>query len=194
MSEARARAVLIRADDQFRQGRPLVTPVPPQDPWVQVAEVLRLIRTGEAQTRPELADATSLGRNVVTLRVQAAHELGRGQPAWRRGAAEGDGGGRQAVLASMGGRARGVPDGLQRCGDPGRRGFFTPPAGMLLRRDAARSWPALALSPAASRADCSTACTSSGQVAVSFDQRGFAFASNTAMLDARGSSERTSCA
>ncbi len=47
---------------------------------MQVAEVLRLIRTGEAQTRPELADATSLGRNVVTLRVQAAQELGLVQP------------------------------------------------------------------------------------------------------------------
>jgi predicted NBD/HSP70 family sugar kinase len=47
---------------------------------VQVAEVLRLIRTGEAQTRPELADATGLGRNVVTLRIQAAQELGLVQP------------------------------------------------------------------------------------------------------------------
>ncbi len=57
-----------------------MTPIAPQDPWVQVAEVLRLIRTGEAQTRPELADATSLGRNVVTLRIQAAQELGLVQP------------------------------------------------------------------------------------------------------------------
>ncbi|MGC3995359.1 MAG: ROK family protein [Propionicimonas sp.] len=50
-------------------------PVSPQDPWVQVAEVVRLIRTGEAQTRPELADATRLGRNIITQRVQAAQEL-----------------------------------------------------------------------------------------------------------------------
>lgn len=52
----------------------------PQDPWVQVSEVLRLIRTGEAQTRPEIADATRLGRNVVTLRIQAAQELGLVRP------------------------------------------------------------------------------------------------------------------
>jgi predicted NBD/HSP70 family sugar kinase len=57
-----------------------VSPVPPQDPWVQVAEILRLIRTGEAQTRPELADATGLGRNVVTLRIQAALDLGLVRP------------------------------------------------------------------------------------------------------------------
>ena len=47
---------------------------------MQVAEVLRLIRSGEAQTRPELADATGLGRNVVTLRIQAAQELGLVRP------------------------------------------------------------------------------------------------------------------
>ena len=54
--------------------------VSPQDPWVQVAEVVRLIRTGEAQTRPELAEATRLGRNVITLRIQAAQDLGLVEP------------------------------------------------------------------------------------------------------------------
>ena len=54
--------------------------ISPQDPWAQVAEVLRLIRSGEAQTRPELSDATRLGRNVMTLRVQAAQDLGLVQP------------------------------------------------------------------------------------------------------------------
>lgn len=54
--------------------------VSPQDPWGQVAEVIRLIRSGEAQTRPELADATRLGRNIVTQRVQAAAELGLVRP------------------------------------------------------------------------------------------------------------------
>lgn len=52
----------------------------PQDPWVQVSEILRLIRNGDAQTRPELADATRLGRNVITLRIQAAADLGLIQP------------------------------------------------------------------------------------------------------------------
>jgi len=52
----------------------------PQDPWVQVSEILRLIRSGDAQTRPELADATRLGRNVITLRIQAAAELGLIRP------------------------------------------------------------------------------------------------------------------
>ncbi|WP_194793310.1 ROK family protein [Raineyella fluvialis] len=52
-----------------------MAPVPAQDPWAQVSEILRLIRTGHAQTRPELADATRLGRNVITLRIQAAEEL-----------------------------------------------------------------------------------------------------------------------
>lgn len=52
----------------------------PQDPWVQVSEILRLIRSGDAQTRPELADATRLGRNVITLRIQAASDLGLIQP------------------------------------------------------------------------------------------------------------------
>ena len=55
-------------------------PVSPQDPWVQVAEVVRLIRSGEAQTRPELADATRLGRNVITLRIQSAQDLGLVEP------------------------------------------------------------------------------------------------------------------
>lgn len=57
-----------------------MSPVSPQDPWVQVAEVVRLIRRGEAQTRPELADATRLGRNVITQRIQAAQDLGLVQP------------------------------------------------------------------------------------------------------------------
>ena len=52
----------------------------PQDPWLQVAEVVRLIRRREAQTRPELADATRLGRNVITQRIQAAQDLGLVQP------------------------------------------------------------------------------------------------------------------
>lgn len=54
--------------------------VSPQDPWAQVAEVLRLVRSGEAQTRPELSDVTRLGRNVITLRVQSAQDLGLLQP------------------------------------------------------------------------------------------------------------------
>lgn len=57
-----------------------MVPVLPRDPWAQVAEVIRLIRTGEAETRPELADATRLGRNIVTLRIEAAAELGLIQP------------------------------------------------------------------------------------------------------------------
>ncbi len=55
-------------------------PISPQEPWAQVSEVLRLIRSGEAQTRPELADAAGLGRNVITLRIQAAESLGLIQP------------------------------------------------------------------------------------------------------------------
>ncbi len=47
---------------------------------MQVSEILRLIRSGEAQTRPELADATRLGRNVITLRIQAAADLGLIKP------------------------------------------------------------------------------------------------------------------
>lgn len=55
-------------------------PVSPQDPWVQVAEVARLIRNGTAQTRPELADATRLGRNVITQRIRTAQEVGLVRP------------------------------------------------------------------------------------------------------------------
>jgi len=57
-----------------------VYPVSPQDPWVQVSEVIRLIRSGEAQTRPELADATRLGRNIITQRIQAAQDIGLVRP------------------------------------------------------------------------------------------------------------------
>jgi predicted NBD/HSP70 family sugar kinase len=57
-----------------------VYPVSPQDPWVQLAEILRLVRTGEAQTRPELADATRLGRNIDAQRIQHAQELGLLRP------------------------------------------------------------------------------------------------------------------
>ncbi|MCV2394391.1 ROK family protein [Actinotalea sp. M2MS4P-6] len=76
--------------------------VPPQDPWAQVAEVVRLIRGGEAQTRPELADVTRLGRNVISQRVQAAHDLGLVRPS-------GD-------MRSRGGRAADV---WEFCGDAG---------------------------------------------------------------------------
>jgi predicted NBD/HSP70 family sugar kinase len=58
-----------------------VTVVGSQDPWFQVSEIVRLIRTQKAQTRPELVDATRLGRNVVTLRLKAAHQLGLIAPA-----------------------------------------------------------------------------------------------------------------
>ena len=60
-----------------------------QDPWVQVSEVVRLIRTGKAQTRPELADATRLGRNVISQRIQTAQDLGLVEPS---GAARSRGG------------------------------------------------------------------------------------------------------
>lgn len=50
--------------------------VSPSDPWAQVAEIVRLVRNGDAQTRPELADATRLGRNVITQRIQEAQEIG----------------------------------------------------------------------------------------------------------------------
>ncbi len=52
----------------------------PQDSWAQVAEVVRLVRAGEAQTRPELSDATRLGRNLITIRVQSAQDLGLLRP------------------------------------------------------------------------------------------------------------------
>ncbi len=64
--------------------------------------------------------------------------------AWRMGATDVERDAQQAVLATMAGLARRVPEVLQQLGDPSRRDFFTPPAEMLLRRDAARSWPALA--------------------------------------------------
>ncbi len=51
-----------------------------QDPWVQLSEVVRLVRTGRAQTRPELSDALRLGRNVITQRIQTAQELGLVRP------------------------------------------------------------------------------------------------------------------
>ncbi|WP_204007615.1 ROK family protein [Virgisporangium aurantiacum] len=58
------------------EGRVMPNAGSPTDPWAQVAMLVRLIRTGEAQTRPELAEATGLGRNVITLRVQAAEAIG----------------------------------------------------------------------------------------------------------------------
>lgn len=85
-----------------------MTPVPPQDPWGQVAEILRLIRTGGAQTRPELADATGLGRNVVTLRVQAAHELGLVQPSGEQRSR----GGRAAEVWELAGEAGTIAIGI----------------------------------------------------------------------------------
>lgn len=57
-----------------------MSPVSPQDPWVQVSEIVRLIRDGKARTRPELADATRLGRNIITQRIQTAAELGLVRP------------------------------------------------------------------------------------------------------------------
>jgi|CXWL01.1.fsa_nt_gi cyclophilin family peptidyl-prolyl cis-trans isomerase/HEAT repeat protein len=63
--------------------------------------------------------------------------------AWRLGNADVERDAQQAVLATLAGLARRVPDILQQLGDPSRRDFFTPPADLLLRRDAARSWPAL---------------------------------------------------
>ncbi len=63
-----------------RERRGVTENVSPQDPWYQVSEVLRLIRSGRAQTRPELADDTRLGRNVITQRIQAAQQLGLIEP------------------------------------------------------------------------------------------------------------------
>ncbi|WGT47061.1 ROK family protein [Tessaracoccus lacteus] len=51
-----------------------------QDPWAQVSEVVRLIHSGEARTRPELAENTRLGRNIITQRIQSALDLGLIRP------------------------------------------------------------------------------------------------------------------
>lgn len=54
----------------------MATAISPQDSWSHVSEIIRLIRTGQATTRPEIARATGLSRNTVTLRVQTAQDLG----------------------------------------------------------------------------------------------------------------------
>lgn len=64
--------------------------------------------------------------------------------AWRLGSSDVERDAQQAVLATLAGLARRVPDLIDRLAEPTRRDFLTPPAEMLLRRDAARSWPALA--------------------------------------------------
>ncbi len=89
-------------------------PIPPQDLWLQVSEILRLIRTGRAQTRPELADVSRLGRNVVTLRLQNASELGLVAPSGESRSR----GGRAADVWEFNGTAGYVLAGLQ-----GQTGF-----------------------------------------------------------------------
>ncbi len=64
--------------------------------------------------------------------------------AWRLGSGDVERDAQQAVLATLAGLARRTQDVMDRLADPARRDFLTPPAEMLLRRDAARSWPALA--------------------------------------------------
>lgn len=118
-----------------------MAPVSPQDPWVQVAEVVRLIRSGEAQTRPELADATRLGRNVITLRIQAAQELGLVEPS-------GDArsrGGRAAEVWQLRGDA-----GYLAIGIHGPTGFRVAIADLCLRVIAQRDveWPIFTADPA----------------------------------------------
>lgn len=54
--------------------------VSPQDSWSHVSEIVRLVKTGEAPTRPEMVRATRLSRNTVTLRVQTAYDLGLIEP------------------------------------------------------------------------------------------------------------------
>lgn len=54
----------------------MVTHIAPNDVWVQVAEVLRLVREQKARTRPELVEVSRLGRNIVSLRLQALAALG----------------------------------------------------------------------------------------------------------------------
>lgn len=45
-------------------------------PWPQVAEIVRLLRTGQAATRPRLIDLTGLGRNAVAARLRSLEGLG----------------------------------------------------------------------------------------------------------------------
>lgn len=52
-----------------------------QDPWSQAAEIVSLIRSGRAQTRPELVDATGLGRNIINPRLQLVADLGLAEQA-----------------------------------------------------------------------------------------------------------------
>lgn len=54
--------------------------IPGQEPWLQVAEVVRLIRQRVATTRPELARVLRLGRNVISDRIQMAEQIGLVRP------------------------------------------------------------------------------------------------------------------
>lgn len=117
-----------------------MTAVSPQDPWYQVAEVVRLIRSGEAQTRPELADATRLGRNVITMRIQAAQEIGLVEPSGESRSR----GGRAAELWQLRGDAGYIGVALH-----GPSGFRVAIADLGLRLLAERTvaWPILTADP-----------------------------------------------
>ncbi len=101
-----------------------------------VAAARERLRSAAPEVRATAAGVLGANARVEDLDLLLA--------AWRLGAADVERDAQQAVLATMAGLARRVPDVLQQLGDPSRRDFFTPPAEMLLRRDAARSWPALA--------------------------------------------------
>lgn len=63
-----------RDNDTLREGT-IVRRVSPWNSWHQVSEILRLIRSGDARTRPEFSDMTRLGRNVVSKHILAAQQL-----------------------------------------------------------------------------------------------------------------------
>ncbi|WP_432563627.1 ROK family protein [Kineococcus sp. SYSU DK003] len=52
----------------------------PREVWKQIETLLTLVRSGRAQTRPELVDETGLGRNVVAERLSTIAALGLLRP------------------------------------------------------------------------------------------------------------------
>lgn len=108
---------------------------------------------GTADSALLAAARERLTRTEPTMRTAAAQALAPHAvladldpllAAWRAGANDGEADARLAVLAALAGMARRNPDVMAQLGDASRRTFLEPPADLQLRREAARSWPALA--------------------------------------------------
>ncbi len=102
-----------------------------------------VLAAARAALRHPAAEVRATGAGVLGASAQP-DDLDRLLAAWRLGNADVERDAQQAILGTLAGLGRRTPDLIERLADPTRRDFFTPPSDPLLRRDASRSWPALA--------------------------------------------------